>query len=54
MGGLKAGIKTFIFPAENEKDFAKIKERYGENAAFKTATYIPVKHIDEVLELVFV
>jgi ATP-dependent Lon protease len=54
MGGLKAGIKTFIFPAENEKDFAKIKERHGENVVFNSATYVPVKHIDEVLDLVFV
>jgi ATP-dependent Lon protease len=54
LGGLKAGVKTFIFPAENEKDFVKIKERYGENAAFNSAKYMPVKTIDEVLELVFV
>lgn len=54
MGGLKAGVKTFIFPAENEKDFAKIKDRHGTNDAFNSATYIPVKTIDEVLELVFV
>jgi endopeptidase La len=54
MGGLKAGVRTFIFPAENEKDFVKIKERYGEkNVAFNSATYIPVKTIDEVLSLVF-
>ncbi len=54
MGGLKAGVKTFVFPAENEKDFIKIKERYGEkNEAFNSATYIPVKTIDEVLSLVF-
>jgi len=54
LGGLKAGVKTFIFPAENEKDFVKIKERYGENAAFNSAKYVPVKTIDDVLELVFV
>jgi endopeptidase La len=54
LGGLKAGIKTFIFPAENEKDFIKIKERYETNVAFNSANYIPVKTIDEVLELVFV
>lgn len=54
MGGLKAGVKTFIFPAENEKDFVKIKERQGDNVAFNSASYVPVKTIDEVLELVFV
>jgi ATP-dependent Lon protease len=53
MGGLKAGVNTFIFPAENEKDFVKIKERYALNDAFNSATYIPVKTIDEVLALVF-
>jgi len=54
LGGLKAGVNCFIFPAENEKDFVKIKERYRENASFNSAKYIPVKTIDEVLELVFV
>ena len=54
MGGLKAGVKTFIFPAENEKDFVKIKERQGDNVAFNSASYVPVKTIDEVLELVLV
>lgn len=54
LGGLKAGIKTFIFPSDNENDFIKIKERYRENCAFNSATYIPVKTIDEVLSLVFV
>jgi len=53
MGGLKAGVKTFIFPAENEKDFIKIKERHGDNIAFNSAKYVPVKTIDEVLEMVF-
>lgn len=54
LGGLKAGVKTFIFPAENEKDFLKIKERHGNNVSFNSAAYIPVKTIDEVLQLVFV
>lgn len=54
MGGLKSGVKTFIFPAENEKDFVKIKERHGANVAFNAAKYVPVKTIDEVLEMVFV
>lgn len=53
LGGLKAGIKTFIFPAENDKDFLKIKDRYGENVAFNSATYVSVKTFDEVLKLVF-
>jgi ATP-dependent Lon protease len=53
MGGLKSGVKTFIFPAENDKDFAKIKDRHATNHAFNEATYISVKTIDEVLQLVF-
>ena len=54
MGGLKSGVKTFIFPAENEKDFVKIKERHSANEAFNSAKYVPVKTIDDVLEMVFV
>ena len=53
IGGLKAGVKTFVFPADNDKDFSKIKEKYATNVAFNSATYIPVKTIDEVLDVVF-
>ncbi|HHW37626.1 MAG TPA: endopeptidase La [Bacillales bacterium] len=53
IGGLKekslaahrAGLKTIIIPKENEKDLEDIPESVKEDL-----TYIPVEHLDEVLE----
>ncbi|MHA6252103.1 endopeptidase La [Oceanobacillus sp. CAU 1775] len=57
IGGLKektlsahrAGLSTIIIPAENEKDIEEIPESVKENL-----TFIPVRHLDEVLEIALV
>ena len=28
LGGIKAGVKTFIYPEENQKDYKKFVEKY--------------------------
>jgi len=50
LGGIKAGIKTFIFPKENSKDFDKITSKYRE---FKEIEFIQVERIEEVLQYTF-
>jgi endopeptidase La len=54
LGGIKAGVKTFIYPQDNQKDFLKIKEKYGEKQTFKDINFIPVDRIEKVLLEVFV
>jgi endopeptidase La len=54
LGGIKAGVKMFLFPKDNMKDFLKIKAKYGEKLLFKDITFIAVEHIDEVLVEVFI
>ena len=54
LGGIKAGIKEFIYPDENQDDFDKFMEDYGDNELLDGITFHAVKHIDEVLPLVFV
>ncbi|GGN58160.1 MULTISPECIES: endopeptidase La [Oceanobacillus] len=57
IGGLKekslsahrAGLTTIIIPKENEKDIASIPESVQQNV-----TFIPVSHLDEVLEIALV
>lgn len=57
IGGLKekslsahrAGLTTIIIPEENEKDIESIPESVKENL-----TFIPVKHLDQVLEIALV
>ena len=53
IGGIKGGIKTFIFPEENKKDLIKIRNRYDESI-LKGITFKTVKHLDEAIEIVFV
>lgn len=53
LGGIKAGVKTFLFPKENLKDFVKLEKKYGEKPAFKEIKFYPVEEIKEVLTHTF-
>ena len=54
LGGIKAGVKTFLFPKENEKDYNQFIEKYREKKTFENITFIMVGHIHEVFEKVFI
>jgi len=54
LGGIKAGVKEFIFPKDNEKDFKKFMDKYGEKDIINNIIFHPVFNIQEVLALVFV
>jgi len=53
IGGIKAGVKTFIYPKENEKDYHNFMEKYIEKELFEGITFYSVNNIKEVFELVF-
>ena len=50
IGGIQAGIKTFLFPEENVKDFKKFMEKYSENPIVEGIQFIPISRIEEALE----
>ena len=54
LGGIRAGVKTFIYPQENKKDFHKFMEKYGKKAIVQDIQFIAVERIEEVLPLIFV
>lgn len=54
LGGIRAGVKTFIYPEENIKDFNKFMKKYGEKAFVKGIEFIAVERIEDVLPLIFV
>ena len=55
LGGIKAGVKTFIFPEENNKDYKKFLEKYQDkNVIDNDITFKAVKNIKEVLDIVFI
>jgi ATP-dependent Lon protease len=49
---IKSGITEFIFPKENQSDFDKIMKKYGTNVLLNGIKFHPVKHIDEVFDLI--
>ena len=54
LGGIRAGVKTFIYPQENKKDFNKFMEKYGKKSILQDIKFIAVEHIEEVIPLIFV
>ena len=54
LGGIRAGVKEFLYPEENEKDFKDAQEKYKDKNYFDGIKFTAVSHIDEVLKMVFV
>jgi len=54
LGGMRAGVKTFIFPEENLKDHKKFMEKYKpKNIIPNDIKFISVSNIQQVLKIVF-
>jgi len=53
LGGIRAGVDTFIFPEENKKDFNDFYEKYKNKSFLNNITFYQVKHIKEVIPIVF-
>jgi ATP-dependent Lon protease len=54
--GIKAGVKNFIYPCENQKDFEEFISKYAESDLVKDKNihFYPVSTIQEALELIIV
>jgi ATP-dependent Lon protease len=53
LGGIRAGIKTFLYPKENDKDFAKFIKKYETKPFATEIQFIAVGRIEEVIPLLF-
>jgi len=53
LGGIRAGVKEFIFPEENKKDYNDLIEKYNDSTIFDNITFHTCNHISQVLELVY-
>ena len=54
VGGIRGGIRNFIYPVANQEDFSKFAERYKGKHAIENISFYPVKSIHEVFALIFV
>ena len=53
LGGIKAGVKEFIYPQENQDDFNDFMDKYKDSEIVTDIKFYSVKHISEVFPLVF-
>ena len=47
-----AGIKEFIYPQENQKDFDKIMKKYKDDDIIKGIKFHSINHISDVFDLI--
>lgn len=52
-GGIKNGVKTFLFPTSNKEDFDKFIKIYENTGFTEGIKFIEVKHITDVFQYVF-
>ena len=52
LGGIKAGITSFIFPTENLKDYTDFMEKYKNDDVIKGINFYPVSTVQEALDLI--
>jgi ATP-dependent Lon protease len=50
--GIKAGVKNFIFPKENELDFNTFMEKYKNNKIIEGVNFYAITNIKEAIELI--
>lgn len=53
LGGIDAGIKTFIYPKENKRDFDVFYKKYREKDFLQGINFYAVSHINDVIKIVF-
>jgi len=54
LGGIKAGVKTFLYPKENQTDFDKFWETYGDKQIVNGIVFKAVETIEEAMNEAFV
>jgi len=50
LGGIRAGVKRFLFPKENEKDFKDFMEKYGKKEIVKDIEFFPIETIEDAMK----
>ena len=50
LGGIAAGVKTFLFPADNSRDFDEFMEKHGTKEEVERCTFHQIETIEEALK----
>ena len=51
-GSLKQGVKVFLYPKENKRDFEMFYEKYGTDEKLNGITFHAIEHVSEALDIV--
>jgi ATP-dependent Lon protease len=54
MGGLRAGVKTFLYPKANNRDFQEWKKKNANRPNIQDVEFHEVTTIQEVFDYAFV
>jgi hypothetical protein len=52
LGSLKADVKEFIYPKENQKDFDEFYEKYKYDERLNDVKFYPIDHISQAIEII--
>jgi ATP-dependent Lon protease len=52
IGGIKAGVKTFLYPEKNNRDFVEFMKKYENKSFIENINFKEIRHINDVFELV--
>jgi len=53
LGGIRAGVTTFLYPSANMNDYEKFMEKYGEKPILEGIHFVEISEIDDVFENIF-
>ena len=53
LGSIKAGVKTILYPVDNQIDFDDFMEKYAEVVDLTEMKFHAIDHIDDAMKHVF-
>ena len=53
LGGIRAGVKQFVFPKENDKHYLDFMKKYGDKSIVEGIEFTQVETIQDVVDIVF-
>jgi Lon protease (S16) C-terminal proteolytic domain/ATPase family associated with various cellular activities (AAA) len=53
LGGIRAGVKTFLYPESNHRDYEEFMEKYAEKAFLEGIQFIEISSIEQVIAYIF-
>jgi len=54
LGGIRAGVTTFMYPVSNQLDFDRFMEKYGDKSYVQRTKFYPVEKIEQTFQHIFV